>query len=109
MKEKNKTLFVTRNPQRVAFTMEPLSGVSRSLVLWARMLYLYQTMIGMIIFAVLVPKQGLEGEKDLAIRQGGFNTMQACNFYAKKLCIIFLNLAPRHVESGFVSSDTRMS
>ncbi len=25
MKEKNKTLFVIRNPQRVAFTMEPLN------------------------------------------------------------------------------------
>ncbi len=70
---------------------------------------LYQTMIDMAIFAVLLPKQGLEGEKDLAIMQGGFNITQACNFYAKKLCIIFLNLAPRHVESGFVSSDTRMS
>ena len=63
----------------------------------------------MIIFAVLFPKQGLDGEKGLAIRQGGFNIMQAFNFYVKKLCIIFLNLAPRHVESGFVSSDTRMS
>jgi hypothetical protein len=37
------------------------------------------------------------------------NCIQAFDFYAKKLCIIFENLAPRHVESGFVSSDTRMS
>ena len=37
------------------------------------------------------------------------NCIKACNFYAKKLCIIFLNLDPRHVESGFVSSDIRMS
>ena len=30
-------------------------------------------------------------------------------YYLKKLCIIFLNLAPRHAEDGLVASDTRMS
>ena len=44
---RKKTLFVirntkpaTRNPQRVAFTMEPLSGASQSLVLRAKIFYL---------------------------------------------------------------------
>ncbi len=29
--------------------------------------------------------------------------------YTKKLCIIFLNLDPRHVADGLVASDTRIS
>ena len=29
--------------------------------------------------------------------------------YAKKLCMIFVNLWPRHVADGLVASDTRIS
>jgi len=30
-------------------------------------------------------------------------------FYAKKLCMIFVNLWPRQVADGLVASDTRIS